>query len=250
MAGQRPKGWKLLKAALATRKAATMLAFGFSSGLPFALLIGTLNAWLGDAKINLATIGVLSWIGLTTRSSFCGRRWSTAEAAAAWRAGPAQELDRAVPGVPDPVLRRARSNRSRDQHRLVRDLRGDRRFRLGDPGYRRRCLAHRCRGRKDTGRAALGRLSVRLSYRFDRRRRFCLVPRRADPMGQRLFRDGRAGAGDHDRRLYSARHPAPAARHHRAGARAAGRDQRLGQACRVGVVGVCWLWAILSLAIS
>jgi len=64
LAGERPKGWKLLRAALATRKAATMLAFGFSSGLPFALLIGTLNAWLGDAKINLATIGVLSWIGL------------------------------------------------------------------------------------------------------------------------------------------------------------------------------------------
>jgi MFS transporter, PAT family, beta-lactamase induction signal transducer AmpG len=61
---QRPKGWKLLRAALSTRKAATMLAFGFSSGLPFALLIGTLNAWLGDAGINLATIGVLSWIGL------------------------------------------------------------------------------------------------------------------------------------------------------------------------------------------
>src|SRR5690349_1478717 len=70
MAAQRPKGWKLLKAALATRKAATMLAFGFSSGLPFALLIGTLNAWLGDAKINLATIGVLSWIGLTYAFKF------------------------------------------------------------------------------------------------------------------------------------------------------------------------------------
>jgi MFS transporter, PAT family, beta-lactamase induction signal transducer AmpG len=64
VAAQRPKGWKLLKAALATRKAATMLAFGFSSGLPFALLIGTLNAWLGEAGIKLATIGVLSWIGL------------------------------------------------------------------------------------------------------------------------------------------------------------------------------------------
>src|SRR3954454_4414192 len=63
-AAERPKGWKLLKAALSTRKAATMLAFGFSSGLPFALLIGTLNAWLGDAGVNLATIGVLSWIGL------------------------------------------------------------------------------------------------------------------------------------------------------------------------------------------
>src|SRR5947209_14445294 len=47
-----------------------MLAFGFSSGLPFALLIGTLNAWLGDAKTNLATIGVLSWIGLTYAFKF------------------------------------------------------------------------------------------------------------------------------------------------------------------------------------
>jgi PAT family beta-lactamase induction signal transducer AmpG len=70
MANNRPKGWKLLKAALSTRKAAIMLAFGFSSGLPFALLIGTLNAWLGDAKINLATIGVLSWIGLTYAFKF------------------------------------------------------------------------------------------------------------------------------------------------------------------------------------
>lgn len=70
MAGQRPKGWKLLKAALSTRKAAIMLAFGFSSGLPFALLIGTLNAWLGESKINLATIGVLSWAGLSYSFKF------------------------------------------------------------------------------------------------------------------------------------------------------------------------------------
>ena len=69
-AAQRPKGWKLLKAALSTRKSATMLAFGFSSGLPYALLIGTLNAWLGEAKINLATIGVLSWIGLSYSFKF------------------------------------------------------------------------------------------------------------------------------------------------------------------------------------
>lgn len=70
MAAERPKGWKLLKAALSTRKAAVMLAFGFSSGLPFALLIGTLNAWLGEAKINLATIGVLSWAGLSYSFKF------------------------------------------------------------------------------------------------------------------------------------------------------------------------------------
>lgn len=69
-AAQRPKGWKLLRAALSTRKSSTMLAFGFSSGLPYALLIGTLNAWLGEAKINLATIGVLSWIGLSYSFKF------------------------------------------------------------------------------------------------------------------------------------------------------------------------------------
>jgi PAT family beta-lactamase induction signal transducer AmpG len=69
-AAERPKGWRLLKAALATRKSSTMLAFGFSSGLPYALLIGTLNAWLGEAKINLATIGVLSWIGLSYSFKF------------------------------------------------------------------------------------------------------------------------------------------------------------------------------------
>ena len=69
-AAQRPKGWRLLKAALQTRKSSTMLAFGFSSGLPYALLIGTLNAWLGEANINLATIGVLSWIGLSYSFKF------------------------------------------------------------------------------------------------------------------------------------------------------------------------------------
>ena len=70
VAAERPKGFKLLRAALQTRKSASMLAFGFSSGLPYALLIGTLNAWLGEAKINLATIGVLSWIGLSYSFKF------------------------------------------------------------------------------------------------------------------------------------------------------------------------------------
>jgi hypothetical protein len=75
VASEKPKGMKLLKAALSTRKSASMLAFGFSSGLPFALLIGTLNAWLGEVGINLATIGVLSWIGLTYSFKFL---WSPA----------------------------------------------------------------------------------------------------------------------------------------------------------------------------
>ncbi len=66
----KPKGWRLLRTALQTQKSATMLGFGFSSGLPYALLIGTLNAWLGEVKINLATIGVLSWIGLSYSFKF------------------------------------------------------------------------------------------------------------------------------------------------------------------------------------
>lgn len=66
----RPKGFKLLMVALATRKSATMLGFGFASGLPYALLLGTLNAWLGEVKIDLATIGVLSWIGLSYSFKF------------------------------------------------------------------------------------------------------------------------------------------------------------------------------------
>jgi len=66
----RPKGLALLRVALGQRKSACMLGFGFSSGLPYALLIGTLNAWLGEVKINLATIGVLSWIGLSYSFKF------------------------------------------------------------------------------------------------------------------------------------------------------------------------------------
>jgi PAT family beta-lactamase induction signal transducer AmpG len=57
-------GMALLRAALSDRKTGLMLAFGFSAGLPFSLLIGTLTAWLGEANVSLATIGVFSWAGL------------------------------------------------------------------------------------------------------------------------------------------------------------------------------------------
>jgi PAT family beta-lactamase induction signal transducer AmpG len=63
-------GWRLLGAALKNRKTAIMLVFGFSAGLPFSLLVGTLNAWLGEAQVNLATIGIISWIGLAYAFKF------------------------------------------------------------------------------------------------------------------------------------------------------------------------------------
>jgi MFS transporter, PAT family, beta-lactamase induction signal transducer AmpG len=68
----KPKGWGLVKAAFKNQKTSIMLIFGFSAGLPYTLLIGTLNAWLGAElpKGGLATIGVLSWIGLAYAFKF------------------------------------------------------------------------------------------------------------------------------------------------------------------------------------
>ena len=66
----RPRGWRLLRGVLRNRKTSAMLALGFSSGLPFALLVGTLTAWLGEAGVKLAAIGVFSWIGLAYSFKF------------------------------------------------------------------------------------------------------------------------------------------------------------------------------------
>lgn len=41
-----------------------MFFLGFSSGLPFLLVLGTLGFWLREAGIDRSTIGYLSWIGL------------------------------------------------------------------------------------------------------------------------------------------------------------------------------------------
>ncbi len=65
-----PTGLALIRMGLGNRKTGAMLAFGLAAGLPFTLLLGTLNAWLGEAKINLATIGLLSWIGLVYAFKF------------------------------------------------------------------------------------------------------------------------------------------------------------------------------------
>ena len=63
-------GLRLLGAAMRNRKTGIMLVFGFSAGLPFSLLVGTLNAWMGEAQVNLATIGIISWIGLAYAFKF------------------------------------------------------------------------------------------------------------------------------------------------------------------------------------
>lgn len=46
------------------RTRGVMTALGFSSGLPYALLAGSLSGWLTNAGLSFGTIGALSWIGL------------------------------------------------------------------------------------------------------------------------------------------------------------------------------------------
>jgi MFS transporter, PAT family, beta-lactamase induction signal transducer AmpG len=41
-----------------------MTALGFASGMPFALVVGSLGAWLANAGLGFGAIGTLSWIAL------------------------------------------------------------------------------------------------------------------------------------------------------------------------------------------
>lgn len=63
-------GFKKLIASLGQRKTGMMFIFGFSAGLPYSLLLGTLYAWLSDAQVDLETMGVFSLIGLAYAFKF------------------------------------------------------------------------------------------------------------------------------------------------------------------------------------
>lgn len=67
---KKKSAWKVLGLALTNRKTGFMLLFGFSSGLPFALFLGTLFAWLTEAEVDLETMGIFSLIGLAYAFQF------------------------------------------------------------------------------------------------------------------------------------------------------------------------------------
>lgn len=69
-ATKKPSSWRILGRALTNRKTGFMLLFGFASGLPFALFLGTLFAWLTEAEVDLETMGVFSLIGLAYAFQF------------------------------------------------------------------------------------------------------------------------------------------------------------------------------------
>ena len=52
--------WRVYTEAGALR----MAVFGFSSGLPLLLVLGTLGFWLRESGVDLKTIGFMSWVGL------------------------------------------------------------------------------------------------------------------------------------------------------------------------------------------
>ena len=47
-----------------------MLFLGFSAGLPFLLVAGTLTAWLAIAEVSMAEIGMFAWVGIAYSLKF------------------------------------------------------------------------------------------------------------------------------------------------------------------------------------
>jgi len=72
-AGSRPSSrsrWTETVRAYTRPRTLTMLALGFSSGLPFLLVGNTFGYWLRDAGTSLAAIGFLSWVGIAYSLKF------------------------------------------------------------------------------------------------------------------------------------------------------------------------------------
>jgi MFS transporter, PAT family, beta-lactamase induction signal transducer AmpG len=66
----RLSGWRTLIGALRSPKSGYMVLFGFAQGLPPALFLGTLYAWLSEAEVDLETMGVFSLVGLAYAFQF------------------------------------------------------------------------------------------------------------------------------------------------------------------------------------
>jgi len=59
------RGWRGIHRAFASPAALTMLFLGFGCGLPFLLVGVTLSTWLRDVGIDLASIGLVSFVGFS-----------------------------------------------------------------------------------------------------------------------------------------------------------------------------------------
>ncbi len=64
------RGWWQAVQIYRNPRVLAMLLLGFSAGLPFMLVFSTLSAWLRQAGIDRATIGMLGWVGLVYSIKF------------------------------------------------------------------------------------------------------------------------------------------------------------------------------------
>jgi PAT family beta-lactamase induction signal transducer AmpG len=64
------EGAKLRWRDLADRRVALMLALGYSAGLPFLLVFGTLSVWMRESGVALTTIGLFSWLAFAYTLKF------------------------------------------------------------------------------------------------------------------------------------------------------------------------------------
>ena len=64
------KSVSLFRHAVADPRLALMLALGYSSGLPFLLIFSTQSAWLREAGVSRADIGLMSWCALAFSFKF------------------------------------------------------------------------------------------------------------------------------------------------------------------------------------
>src|SRR5690349_4546193 len=53
-----------IKTVLMNKRMLVVLIFGFSSGIPLALVGATLQAWMASLKVDLTLIGIFSLVGL------------------------------------------------------------------------------------------------------------------------------------------------------------------------------------------
>lgn len=58
------RDWGAAVAVYGEPRVAAMLFLGFSAGLPFALVAGTLAAWLTVSGVSMAEVGMFAWVGI------------------------------------------------------------------------------------------------------------------------------------------------------------------------------------------
>lgn len=63
-AWQRQKDWRETLRVYREPRVAAMLFLGFSAGLPFALVAGTLAAWLTTDGVSMSAVGMFAWVGI------------------------------------------------------------------------------------------------------------------------------------------------------------------------------------------